>query len=142
MRKTACPVVWEGGRAQSRSPDPISHRLDRGRVRGLGLPEERARTRYAILRALANFPDARAAVVAGLKRIATDEGPCRAIDAPSAVTTAGIRRDEQLPGFGIRLTAHRFPPTPNGLGGKCCCIMIHAHANPSRVLRHIVNAIG
>jgi hypothetical protein len=23
MRKTACPVVWEGGRAQSRSPDPI-----------------------------------------------------------------------------------------------------------------------
>jgi hypothetical protein len=23
MRKTARPVVWEGGRAQSRSPDPI-----------------------------------------------------------------------------------------------------------------------
>ena len=26
MRKTACPVVWEGWRAQSRQPDPIDMR--------------------------------------------------------------------------------------------------------------------
>jgi hypothetical protein len=35
MRKTACPVVWEGWRAQSRQPDPIRKANSRIQVHAL-----------------------------------------------------------------------------------------------------------
>ena len=44
-------------------------------VQPAGSPEEWARTRMAILRALVRFPEAKAAVVLGLKRLAAEEDP-------------------------------------------------------------------
>ena len=44
-------------------------------VQPAGSPEEWARTRMAILRALADFPVARASVVAAMKKLAAKEDP-------------------------------------------------------------------
>jgi hypothetical protein len=44
-------------------------------VQPAGSPEEWARTRMAILHALVHFPDAKAAVVAALRKLAAKEDP-------------------------------------------------------------------
>jgi len=41
--KTAGPVVWEGGRAQSRSPDPIHRRRQKAKRRQAWRPTLRCR---------------------------------------------------------------------------------------------------
>src|SRR6516225_9824250 len=60
----------------------------------------------------------------------------------NAVTPAGISRDQQSRRLGIGLVPHRFPPSPDALGGKGGRVMIHPHAHPSRILGHVVNPIG
>src|ERR1039458_8908158 len=59
-----------------------------------------------------------------------------------SVTTTGVGGDQQLACSGIRLPPHRLPPSPDALRGKRGGIVIDAHADPSRVARHVIDSIG
>jgi len=45
----------------------------------------------------------------------------------SAVTPARIRRNQQSRSVRIGLMPHRFPPSPDALGGKGRRVVIHTH---------------
>ena len=57
------------------------------------------------------------------------------------VTTATIRRDNQLLGLWVAQGTHTEPPTPDGLHGKRRCVVIRANAHPSFVSTDVINPI-
>jgi len=61
---------------------------------------------------------------------------------PGAIGAAAVGADHQTGRGGVHLHADTQPPSPDGLDSKCGGVVILADADPTGVVRDVVDAVG
>src|ERR1700722_16440104 len=61
---------------------------------------------------------------------------------PTTIAAPAVGGDQQLAGAWKPLTAHALPPTPYRPRREVGRVVINAHADPTLIVGHIVDAVG